>query len=169
MVGPSSSEDLISSLDLDNPLHLQNSDFRANTIIFVKLTGTENYRSAYANSAPQSNQWERCNFIMLSWLLNSVSEDIFLGQIFADNAVEVWAELKETYDKLDREDVLKHNQLMKLMQFLMGLSDVFQPNRSSLLSRETLPDVKDAFAIVSREESHRGIVSSSSFGSVSKP
>nr|GFA77068.1 ribonuclease H-like domain-containing protein [Tanacetum cinerariifolium] len=66
------------------------------------------------------------------------------------------------------EDVLKHNQLMKLIQFLMGLNDVFQPIKSSLLSRETLSDVKDAFAIISIEESHRGIASSSS-GSVSKP
>ncbi|GJS86425.1 ribonuclease H-like domain-containing protein [Tanacetum coccineum] len=39
--------------------------------------------------------------------------------------------------------------------------------RNSLLSRETLPDVKDAFAIVSREESHRGIAFTSS-SSVSK-
>ncbi|GJR76608.1 ribonuclease H-like domain-containing protein [Tanacetum coccineum] len=128
-----SSEDLISILDLGNPLHLQNSDFNANAIIFVKLTGTENYR------------------------------------IFSDNAVKVWAELKETYDKLNgltpygrefdimtklpkcscaaREDVLKHNQLMKLMKFLMGLNEVFQLIRSSLLSRENLPDVKDAFLL----------------------
>ncbi|GKA82176.1 hypothetical protein Tco_0788924 [Tanacetum coccineum] len=55
-----------------------------------------------------------------------------------------------------------------LMQFLMGLNDVFQPIRSSLLARETLPDVKNAFAIISREESHRGIASSSS-SSVTKP
>ncbi|GKA83810.1 ribonuclease H-like domain-containing protein [Tanacetum coccineum] len=129
-------------------------------------------------------RWERCNSIVLSWLLNSVSEELFLGQIFSDNASEVWAELKETYDKLDgefdiitklpkcsyaaREDVSKHNQLIKLMQFLMGLNDVFQPIKSSLLARETLPDVKDAFVIISREESHRGIAFSSS-GSVTKP
>nr|GFB24408.1 putative Gag-polypeptide of LTR copia-type [Tanacetum cinerariifolium] len=74
--------------------------------------------------------WERCNSIVLSWLLNSISEDMFFGQIFSDNASE--------------------------------------PIRSSLLSRETLPDVKDAFAIVSREESHRGLDSSSS-GFVTKP
>ncbi|GJS45083.1 hypothetical protein Tco_0595204 [Tanacetum coccineum] len=54
------------------------------------------------------------------------------------------------------------------MQFLIGLNDVFQPIKSSMLSRETLPDVNDVFAIVSREESHRGIASSSS-GSMSKP
>nr|GEW12771.1 inactive protein kinase SELMODRAFT_444075 [Tanacetum cinerariifolium] len=67
-----------------------------------------------------------------------------------------------------REDVSKHNQLIKLMQFLMGLNDVFQPIRSSLLARETLLDVKEAFAIISREESHIGITSSSS-KSVTKP
>ncbi|GJZ61027.1 putative RNA-directed DNA polymerase, partial [Tanacetum coccineum] len=67
-----------------------------------------------------------------------------------------------------REDVLVHNQLMKLMQFLMGLNDVYQPIRSSILSRENLPEVKDAFAIISREESHRGIASTSS-GSLAKP
>ncbi|GJZ39120.1 ribonuclease H-like domain-containing protein [Tanacetum coccineum] len=210
MVGPNnSSEDLISSLDLGNPLHLQNNDFTSSTIISVKLSGTENYRvwagemklaintrnktafidgtcvkSAYANSIPLSNQWERCNSIVLSWLLNYVSEDLYLGQIFSNNAAKVWAELKETYDKLDgefdiitklpkcscaaRDDVLKHNKLMKLMQFLMGLNDLFQPIRSILSTKETLLEVEDAFAIVSREESYRGIASSS-FGSMFKP
>ncbi|GJT01544.1 ribonuclease H-like domain-containing protein [Tanacetum coccineum] len=145
-----------------------------------------------------------------------VSKDLFLSQIFSDNASVVWAELKKTYDKLNgsiifnllqkihnfkqgeltvseyyhklnslwkefdimtklpkcscaaREDVSKHNQLIKLMQFLMGLNDVFQPIRSSLLSKETIPDVKDAFSIISKEESHKGITYSSS-GSVTKP
>ncbi|GKB11287.1 ribonuclease H-like domain-containing protein, partial [Tanacetum coccineum] len=209
MVGANFSDDKISNLNLGNTLHLKTSDFNSNTIISVKLTGTRNYKvwvaamklaintrnkigfldgtclkSTYANSAPLSNQWERCNSIVLSWLLNFVSEELFLGQIFSDNASEVWAELKETYDKLDgefdimtklpkcscaaREDVSKHNQLIKLKQFLMGLNDVFQPIRSSLLARETLPDVKYAFVIISREESHRGIASSS-YGSVTKP
>ncbi|GKD59327.1 ribonuclease H-like domain-containing protein [Tanacetum coccineum] len=86
-----SSEDKISSLDLGNPLHLQNSDFNSATIISVKLTGTENYRVwaaamklaistrnktgfldgtclkfAYASSASLSNKWDRCNYIVLS-------------------------------------------------------------------------------------------------------
>ena len=238
----SSNEKLISNLDLGNPLHLHSNDISSSSIISVKLTGTENYRvwatamklaintrnktgfidgtcikASYTSSDVLANQCERCNSIVLSWLLNSVSEDLYLSQMFSDNATEVWAELKETYDKLDgsiilhlmqkinnfkqgeltvseyyhklnslwrelqimtklpkcvcaaREDELKHNQLMKLMQFLMGLNDVYQPISSSILSRENLPDVKEAFAIVSREESHRGIASSSSSGSEFKP
>ncbi|GJT27407.1 hypothetical protein Tco_0907682 [Tanacetum coccineum] len=107
-------------------------------------------------------QWEKCNSIMLYWLLNSVSKDLFLSQIFSDNASKVWAELKETYDKLDGSIIL--NLLQKIHNFKQGELTLI---RSSLLSRETLPDVKDAFAIISREESYRGIASSSR--SVPKP
>nr|GEU69307.1 ribonuclease H-like domain-containing protein [Tanacetum cinerariifolium] len=39
----------------------------------------------------------------------------------------------------------------------MGLNDMYQPSRSNLLARDPLPDVKDAFAVVFREESHRGL------------
>ncbi|GJT09394.1 ribonuclease H-like domain-containing protein [Tanacetum coccineum] len=46
-------------------------------------------------------------------------------------------------------------ELLKLMQFLMGLDDSYMSIRSSILSRETLPDVKIAYAIISSEESHR--------------
>nr|GEY15804.1 hypothetical protein [Tanacetum cinerariifolium] len=183
-------DDKIGNLNLGSPLHLQTSDFNSNTIIYVKLTGTENYKvwaatmklaiktknktgfldgtclkSTYANSAPLSNQWERCNSMVLSWLLNSVSEELFLSQIFSDNASERGFDIMTKLPKCScaaREDVSKHNQLIKLIQFLMGLSDVFQPIRSSFLARETLPNVKDVFAIISKEESHRGIASSSS-------
>ncbi|GJS53378.1 hypothetical protein Tco_0626740 [Tanacetum coccineum] len=51
----------------------------------------------------------------------------------------------------------KHNQLIKLMQFLMGLDDSYLAIRSNILTRETLPLVKAAFAIIGGEESHRNI------------
>lgn len=47
------------------------------------------------------------------------------------------------------------------MQFLMGLDDVYQSVRTSLLTIDPLPTVKHAFSIVSREESHRNASSSS--------
>nr|GEU91546.1 ribonuclease H-like domain-containing protein [Tanacetum cinerariifolium] len=55
-----------------------------------------------------------------------------------------------------------HNKLMKLMQFFMGLDECYLSVRSSLLTRDPLPKVKDAYVIVSREESYRGIPESSS-------
>ena len=58
----------------------------------------------------------------------------------------------------------KHTQLIKLMQFLMGLDDVYLPIRSSILTTDPLPSVKTAFSIVSREESHRGVSNSNNTG-----
>ncbi|GKB01641.1 hypothetical protein Tco_0829685 [Tanacetum coccineum] len=153
-------------------------------------------------------QWDRVNAIVLGWILNSISNELFFGQIFSKRAKHVWKELKETYDKVDglimfglhnqintlkqnssfiadyyhklnvlwkqfdvmielpkcvcnaSESFKKHNQLMKLMQFLMGLDDSYMQIRSSILSRETLPDVRSAYAIISSEESHRVAVGS---------
>ncbi|GJS50506.1 ribonuclease H-like domain-containing protein [Tanacetum coccineum] len=41
------------------------------------------------------------------------------------------------------------------MQFLMGLDDSYMKIRSSILSREVLPDVRSAYATISSEEPHR--------------
>ncbi|GJV34558.1 ribonuclease H-like domain-containing protein [Tanacetum coccineum] len=173
----SNNEILINALDAGNPLYLQTNDNNSGSLINTKLNGSENYRSAYVSSVPLTNQWERCNVVVLSWLLSSISEDLYLSQVYSENANKVWKELKETYDKINGEfDILtkltpcscdakaeleKHNQLMKLIQFLMGLDKVYQPIRSSLLTQTELPNVKDAFVIVCTEESHRGLGSAS--------
>ncbi|GJZ31830.1 putative RNA-directed DNA polymerase [Tanacetum coccineum] len=224
---------LISKLDVSNPLHLHPNDSAALTIVTIKLKGTENYH-VWSNamllalegrnktgfidgSCRRSNvdevlgrQWDRVNAVVLGWILNSITEELFLGQIFSKRARHVWEELKETYDKVDgsvtfnlhhkihtmkqngstladyyhnlnalwkqfdclielprctchaADDFKKHNQLMKLMQFLMGLDDSYMSIRSSILSRDPLPDVRNAYATISSEESHRVIASSMS-------
>nr|GEU50129.1 ribonuclease H-like domain-containing protein [Tanacetum cinerariifolium] len=45
--------------------------------------------------------------------------------------------------------------LMKVMQFLVGLDDYYMQIRSSILSREVLPGVRRAYAVISSEESDR--------------
>ncbi|GJV03027.1 ribonuclease H-like domain-containing protein [Tanacetum coccineum] len=65
------------------------------------------------------------------------------------------------------ESFKKHNQLMKLMQFLMGLYDSYMQIRSSILFREVLRDVRSAYASISSEESHR-VASGSIAGSSQK-
>nr|GEU79067.1 ribonuclease H-like domain-containing protein [Tanacetum cinerariifolium] len=49
-------------------------------------------------------------------------------------------------------------------RFLMGLDDYYMQIRSSILSREILPDVRSAYATISSEESHR-VASGSIVGS----
>ncbi|GKD67315.1 ribonuclease H-like domain-containing protein [Tanacetum coccineum] len=53
------------------------------------------------------------------------------------------------------ESFKKHNQMLKLMQFLMGLDNSYMQIRCFILCREVLPDVKSAYATISSEESHR--------------
>ncbi|GJS18958.1 reverse transcriptase domain-containing protein [Tanacetum coccineum] len=192
-------------IDVNNPLYLHSNDTNRTPLIGLKLTGTENYRvwdAALKHCIHSKNKlgfitgtcvkldpkvdpvlaehWERCNSVVLTWILNCVSTELFIGQVFSSNAKLMWDELPETYDKIDgsREyDVMvqllactcegassykDHAQLLKLMQFLMGLDDVYAPIRSTLLSTDPLPTVKEAFSLLLKDESHRNIHSGSS-------
>ncbi|GKB32224.1 ribonuclease H-like domain-containing protein, partial [Tanacetum coccineum] len=213
---------MIGSLDQGNPLHLHQNDSSCASICSLKLTGVENYRvwasamklalqvkhkmgfingtcvrETYAASAPLLEQW--------AGVMLCLSQDVYLGHVFSDNAATVWRELQETYDRVDgsivfnlmqkinsfkqgglpvfeyyhklnslwrefdiltklpdctcaaRNELSDHAKLLRLMQFLMGLDDIYQPIRSSIMTREILLEAKDAFLIISREESHRGI------------
>ncbi|XP_071712441.1 uncharacterized protein [Rutidosis leptorrhynchoides] len=150
-------------------------------------------------------QWDRCNSVVLAWILNSISEELFSGQVFSQLAKTVWDKLKETYDQIDgsitfnlyqsvntvsqngspisdyyhklnalwkqldalvklpsctctaNAEFKKHNDLIKLMQFLMGLDDYYVNIWSNILMQDPLPNVQTAFSIVSREESHKKI------------
>ncbi|GJQ93956.1 putative RNA-directed DNA polymerase [Tanacetum coccineum] len=212
-------------LDIYDPLYLHPQDIGSQLITF-KLEGTENYKVWSAavqlalhtrnkigfitgkcvrdeNEGPLQQQWDRCNAVVLSWLLGCVSPELYKGQVFCKNSKNVWDELKETYDKQDGSviynlhhkiytltqsgmslseyyhecnslwrqfdslvdlpacvcegsDKLKeHAQLLRLMQFLMGLDDVYGSVRSIILTSDPIPDVKSAFATLSRDESHR--------------
>lgn len=228
VVGPNNPEQsLVAKLDFGDPLYLHASDTSGAPILNLKLNGTENYKVwscamtlaletknklgfvdgtcvRPADDPVLSKQWDRCNSVVLSWILSSVTEELFLGQVFSKNASQVWQDLKETYDEVDGSvtfnlhqkinslsqnggsvsdyyhklnslwkqfdalvklptctchasvEFTKHNQLLKLIQFLMGLDDIYLPIRSSILITDPLPSVKTAFSLVSREESHRG-------------
>ncbi|GJT68582.1 putative ribonuclease H-like domain-containing protein [Tanacetum coccineum] len=116
------------------------------------INGTCN-RVDYAASASLLEQWDRCDVVVLNWMLSSLSQDVYLGHVFSDNDATVWKELQETYDRIDgsivfnlefyiltkllyctcaaKAELNDHGKLLKLMQFLMGLDDVYQPIRSS--------------------------------------
>ena len=111
-------------IDQFDPLYLHSNDTNGIPLINFKLEGTEYYKvwSAAITIAIHTKnklgfingklerptepgfmqeQWDRCNSVVLSWILGCVSQEVFMGQIYSKNAKEVWDELKETYDKQD--------------------------------------------------------------------
>ncbi|GJR60066.1 ribonuclease H-like domain-containing protein [Tanacetum coccineum] len=189
----------ISKLDISDQLHLHPNDTTTLTILSIKLKGTENYQvwscamllalegknkiGFIDGSCKRSNtdevlgkQWDRVNAIVLGWILNSISEELLLGQKILKRANHVWEELKETYDKVDGSIMFGlHNQINTLKQNGSSIADYYHklnalwkrydaiielPKCVCNASEETLPDVRSAYATISSEESHRVVVGS---------
>ncbi|GJT30078.1 ribonuclease H-like domain-containing protein [Tanacetum coccineum] len=176
---------LISNLDAGNPLHVHNSDNSSSVLVPFKLLGTENYRmwnNAMKLALQARNKY---GFVDGTCLRDSYADsdvlcaqwDSKIGSVKqgGSTVVDYYHKLNSLWREFDAitkvpkcvcpvkcscaasTELALHQQLMKLMQFLMGLDDCYQPVRTALLTRDPLPDVKDAYAAVSREESHKGI------------
>lgn len=106
-------------IDPNNPIYIGASDTSGAVLIPIKLTGSENYekwsrsmriallgkrkygfvtgactKGLYKDELHE--QWETCNAIVLSWLLNTVSEKLLSGIIYSTSAFSVWTDLKGT-------------------------------------------------------------------------
>ncbi|GJZ42160.1 ribonuclease H-like domain-containing protein [Tanacetum coccineum] len=172
-------------LDVSHPLHLHPNDYVALIVVSVKLKGTENYQvwscvmllalegknktGFIDGSCRRSNTdkvletYDKVDGSVTFSLHHKIHTLSQNGSSIADyyhkfNAL--WKQF-DALIKLPRytchaaDHFKKHNQLMKLMQFLMGLDDHYMQIRSSILSTEVLPDVRSVYAIISNEESHR--------------
>jgi hypothetical protein len=50
---------------------------------------------------PTFRAWNRCNQLVSSWLLNSVSPSIAQSVVFLENAIDIWNELRERFSQGD--------------------------------------------------------------------
>ena len=113
-----------SVVNIDDPLYVHPSDNAVTSVINFKLLGTENYRvwrssmiralkarnklgftdgtvTKPVNDSVKASKWERANAVICSWILGSISENIYANHACSESAQEVWAELFETYHKAD--------------------------------------------------------------------
>nr|GEX45332.1 putative Gag-polypeptide of LTR copia-type [Tanacetum cinerariifolium] len=65
------------NLTFGDPLYLHPNDTGGSPIVTIKLTGTENYK-------------DMCNSIVFTWILNSLSPDLYVGAIYAKTASKLW-------------------------------------------------------------------------------
>lgn len=71
-------------------------------------------------------QWERCNAIVLSWILNTVSKELFAGIVFASSAAAVWSDLSERFHKIDGSRIyFLHREITSSSQSTVSISAYF--------------------------------------------
>ncbi|XP_071740248.1 uncharacterized protein [Rutidosis leptorrhynchoides] len=140
---------LINKLDFGDPLYLHPSDTTGTPLISYKLIGTENYNvwnramllalgtknkvgfidgtCVKSTTDPAlASQWDRCNSVVLSWILSSISEELYMGQIFPNNASAVWKDLSDTYDKVDGSVTFNlHHKINSLTQSGSYVADYY--------------------------------------------
>ncbi|XP_075076555.1 uncharacterized protein LOC142163195 [Nicotiana tabacum] len=118
--------------------------------------------------------WETCNAIVLSWIMNTVLPDLLSGIVYASSAhlgtdsvstyftklKELWAE----YDALipspgcdcpKSRDYIEHLQQQRLLQFLISLNESYKHAHIQILMKTIEPIFNQAYAMIIEDESQR--------------
>ncbi|KAH0738712.1 hypothetical protein KY290_037417 [Solanum tuberosum] len=218
-------------IDSNNPLYMHPSDNPGAMLVPVQFTGL-GYRSWRRSvlrslsvknklgfitgecSRPRSDhhtyrQWERCDDIVTSWILNSLSKEIADSVEYVQNSAELWKELEDRYEQTNgaklyqiqreindlsqgslditayytklkklweelstlnvktqctcscvcgaKESVYKGEQDRRLVQFLMGLNEIYTAIRGSILMMNPLPSMAQTFSLLVQDEHQREI------------
>ncbi|GJR17198.1 RNA-directed DNA polymerase, eukaryota [Tanacetum coccineum] len=180
-----SNVDLINNLDAGNPLYLQNNDNSSLAIVNVKLVelyvGQIYSEVAFEVWTELKETYDKMDEFVVFNLMHKINNlkqgDLSIPDYY-HKLNSVWREFhiltilpacvcegRPPCNCDAKSGSSKHTQLIRLMQFLMELNDVYQPIRSTILAKDPLPNVKDAFYVVSREESLRGLHPGSSSSS----
>ncbi|XP_038987015.1 uncharacterized protein LOC120112226 [Phoenix dactylifera] len=88
------------------------------------------------SSDAKASQWEQCNRMVYSWILNSMHHDIANSVMYAEKASKVWSELND----------------QMVMQFLMGLNESYNAICSQILLMDLLPTVSRAYSLLLQDE-----------------
>ncbi|GJZ41619.1 putative reverse transcriptase domain-containing protein [Tanacetum coccineum] len=139
------------------------------------LYARESRQKSYADRRTKPLEFEVGDMVLLKKCLAEGDIVVPMDEIQLDDKLHIIEEPMEVVDRelnsLWREydamvqlhvytcdgasDYKDHAQLLKLMQFVMGLDDVYAPIRSTILTSKPLPTVKEDFSLLSRDKSHR--------------
>ncbi|XP_069146032.1 uncharacterized protein [Solanum lycopersicum] len=133
----------------NHPLFLSTADTSGVVLISIQLTGAENY-SVWSRTmriailernklglidgkcrkdgfCPNlSDLWERCNAIVLSWIMNCVSKKLLGGIVYSTYECSVWRDLKERFDKTDGSRIFQlHREIVTLVQGTSTIAEYF--------------------------------------------
>lgn len=149
----------------NHPLFLSSIDNSGAVLISIQLTGAENYsvwsramRIAILgrnklgfiegtckreNYGPNlTDLWERCNAIVLSWIMNCGSKELLSGIVYSSNSASVWSDLKERFDKIDGSRVFQlHKDIATMNQGTSTISVYFSKLRALWIEFDSIAPV----------------------------
>ncbi|XP_047263822.1 uncharacterized protein LOC124896309 [Capsicum annuum] len=123
-----------------HPMYIHPSDTPGSVLIPVKLTGSKNsglWRRSMTIalqakrklgfvigtcrkeqfSTELHEDWETCNAIVLSWIMNTVSASLLSGIVYSSSTHLVWEDLKEHFDKVNRVRIFQlHREIVIISQ-----------------------------------------------------
>ncbi|XP_074325163.1 uncharacterized protein LOC141662006 isoform X2 [Apium graveolens] len=137
----SSDLDDVSTINVNtHPLFLHNNDQPGMILISKKLTGSDNFASWKRSMqialsaknklviltgdfvAPNVNStlfphWKRVNDMVITWILNTVSDEISNSMNYMDSAIDVWTELNDRFSVVSGHKFYEtQKELFKLEQ-----------------------------------------------------
>jgi len=77
-------------------------------------------------TGPLTSQWERCNAMVISWLLHSIKKDIATSVLFCSTAKQIWDELELRYGQSQGIKIFQvQREINNLSQGSLSVSDYF--------------------------------------------
>lgn len=75
--------------------------------------------------------WIRNNNVVISWILNSVSKEIYASIMFSTSAVEIWNDLRESFQQSNGPRIFQlHREIISLTQDNMSVRVYFTKLKS---------------------------------------
>ncbi|XP_074363225.1 uncharacterized protein LOC141703653 [Apium graveolens] len=141
----------------------------------LKLGFVDGTYAQPASNIPLSVYWTRCNNMVTSWLLNSVTANIRNSSL---GISAYFTQFKTIHDELQcltstprcicakctcivNAKLDAHEDSIQLTQFLMGLNDSYNGIRGQILLMQPLPTLSQCYSILLQDENQRGISGSS--------
>ncbi|XP_062085347.1 uncharacterized protein LOC133791433 [Humulus lupulus] len=120
--------------DITSPYFLSNGDHPGLVLAFPPLTdknfqawrrdfkisiGAKNKIAFLTRALPQPrpddlllNYWLRCNQMVMSWILHSISQEIKSSIMYLDSAIAIWSELNHRFDQGNGPRIFKMDETL---------------------------------------------------------
>ncbi|PWA61028.1 hypothetical protein CTI12_AA376180 [Artemisia annua] len=160
---------------IQDPLYFHPYEGPGSLVVHEKLIRAQNYRSwkrsveiglstkrklwfvkgtvtRMMNDPVQAELWDTCNYMVISWIMNSVSDSIAKSIMFVGTAAEIWNQLEKRFALSNGSRKYKLNKEINSVE---QKDEYFSSQRSQILLMNPLPTVESACSLLQQEESQR--------------